>query len=265
MLSRNGSSTFLTLQTAGPYRLQTGYRKLRIDYVQKRPLWSTVGTTLIVYYSGPGLTRRLIPQDKIYYYNGHCYAKPTYFPVSSSTAWISGEGPIVAQGAVNVTICYTCDLQVLDDVLWHIDASTRKEDYFTNSGLIIWKYSPETAIFYGKLVREPATIRQKDTDSLLELPDANDTMGHLVTWSNAKGGSWLDPQNWRPQRIPRSEHIVHIRYPGVYRVIVPGNAVVSITSLSIGSFGSWAELVLEHSSILNIQDLVDIHVPLFRV
>lgn len=252
-------STFLTLETAGPFSLLAGYRKIRIDFIQESSSWSSTGNTLLLYYSGPGFSRQLVPHEKFYYHNGHSYAKSSYVPVTINTAWMSGEGLILAQDAVNVTICSTCELQVVDDILWYSDQSLGGVTSFINSGLVIRTGQPGTASIYGKYVGKPGSIQKTDI-GLLEFRDAG-TGGGLAIWINPNGGSWTDPQNWSPQRVPRPEDVVHITQPGTYQVIIPSYSVVNITSLSIGSSKSSAELVVEQSSSLNVQDRIGLHAP----
>ena len=258
----NYYNRLLSLETAGPFRLQRGYTKLRIDFAQHSDSWQTTGNTLIVYYSGPGFTRKQIPSDKIYYHNGFSYAKRTYVPPTSSKASISG-GPIVAQQSVNVTICSTCDLQILDDITWYSDGDPKHVTHFINFGLVIRKVDPGTATIFGKYVAMPRSSRKSD-EGLLEFGDG-DPLGNLVTWNNPTGGSWMDPRNWIPQRTPRPEDIVHITHPGEYRVIIPTNSIVNITALSIGSYMSSGELMIESDSTVDVRDLIEIHSRHFTI
>ena len=256
-------NTFLNLETAGPFRLQRGYRKLRIDFVQRSSWWQTTGNTLIVYYSGPDFAKKLIPPDKIYYHNGFSYAKRTYVLPTSTMASISG-GPIVAQQSVNVTICSTCALQILDDFTWYSDRDPMRVTHFINFGLVIRKGEPGTATIFGKYVAMPRSRRKSTDGGLLEFGDG-DPLGNLVTWNNPAGGSWMDPRNWIPQRTPRPEDIVHITHPGEYRVIIPTHSVVNITALSIGSYKSSGDLVIESGSTLDVRELIEIHSRHFTI
>ena len=253
---------FLNLETAGPFRLQRGYQRLRIDFVQRSSSWNTIGNTLIVYYSGPGFARKVIPQNKIYSYNGFNYAKGTYVPPLSSTGSLSG-GPMIVQQSINVTICSACDLQILDGITWYPDGNSAHITSFVNFGLVIRKGQPGAATIFGKYVAMPGGRRETDS-GLLEFRDG-DSLGNLVTWNNPNNGSWMDSHNWIPQRLPRPEDIVHIKHPGVYRVIIPTHSVINITQLSIGSYRSSVELVIELDGSLNVRDMIAIHSRSFTV
>jgi hypothetical protein len=244
----------LRLETAGPFRLQRGYRKLRIDFVQGLSSnWEYVGNTLIVYYSGPGFAKKIIPQNKIYLHNGFRYAKETYNPPLSSTGSLSG-GPVVAHGPVNVTICSTCDLQINDGIVWYTNNTRTHVSLFINFGLVIRKGQPGAATIFGKYVAMPGSRRVTEI-GLLEFRDG-DSLGNLVTWNNRNGGNWTDSHNWIPQRIPRPQDGVHITYPGRYQVTIPAHYIADIAQLVVGSYVS---LVIESDSSLNVSGMMILH------
>ena len=252
-------SSFPSLVTSGPYNLAVGYRKLRIDYLVESSYWSTTGCTLLVYYSGPGINKQLIPSSKLFYHDGTKYVKTSYKPVTTNTAWLSGEGLLLAQNAVNVSICSKCEFQVLEDVLWYSDRSLGGVTTFINSGILVRQGLPGTAAIYGKYVGK-AGSSQKTVIGLLEFRDAG-TVGGLAIWTNPNGGSWTDPHNWSPKRVPRPGDVVHITLAGTYQVIIPSYTVVNVTSISVGSSRSLAELVIQRSSKVYVSDRIGVHSP----
>jgi hypothetical protein len=259
----NSYNKLLNLETVGPLRLQHGYTKLRIDFVQRSSYWRNTGNTFILYYSGPNFDRKVIPSDKIYYHNGFSYAKRTFEFPTSSTASISG-GPIVAQESVNLTICNTCKVQILDGITWYSERDSLLTTRFINFGSFIRKGEPGTATIFGKYVPMPGGSKQSMDGAVLEFRD-DDPSGNLVTWNNPYGGSWMNPSNWSPRRIPRPQDIVHITHPGSYRVTISVYSAVNIAALTVGSYQSSGELVIESGTTLMVSGLLEIHSQHFTV
>ena len=253
---------FPSLVTSGPYNLTAGYSKLRIDYLVKSTDWSSTGGTLLVYYSGPGISKQLIPHNRLFYHDGTKYVKPSYKP-ATNTLWLSGEGLILSENAVNVTICSKCEFHILEDVLWFSDENLGGVTTFINWGSLVRKGMPGTAAIYGKYIGV-AGSSLNTTVGLLEFRDAGATFG-LAIWANPSGGMWTDPQNWSPQRVPRPGDIVRITKPGTYQVIIPSYIVVNVTSISLGSTQSSAELVIQQSSSVYVCDWIAVHSPRLTV
>ena len=259
----NRKLPFPSLVTSGPYGLALGYHKIRIDYMVRTSYWSSSGSCLLVYYSGPGFNKQLIPSSKLFYHDGLDYVKPSYSAATTYKASFSGDGLVLAQNAVNVTICSKCEFLILEDVLWYSDKDLGGVTSFINSGLFVRTGMSGTAVIYGKYTGKAGSY-QKAVTGLLEFRDAA-IAGGLAIWVNPKGGSWTDPKNWSPQRIPRPGDVVHITQPGTYQVIIPSYITVNVTSISIGSAQSVAELVIQQSSKVYIQDRIGVHAPRLTV
>ena len=253
---------FPSLVTSSPYYLAVGYRKLRIDYLVSSSYWSSTGSTLLVYYSGPGINRQLVPSNKLFCHDGMKYVKTSY-KLTTNTAWLSGNGLILAQDAVNVTICSTCEFQILEDVLWYSDRSLGGVTTFINSGVLVRKGLPGTAAVYGKYTGK-AGSRNNTIIGFLEFRDAG-TVSRFIMWANPNGGSWSDPQNWSPKRLPLPGDVVYIAHPGTYQVIVPSYTIVNVSSISIGSSQSPVELVIQQSSKVYATDRINVHSPRLTV
>ena len=254
---------FPSLVLSGPYNLAIGYRKIRVDYLVESSYWTSTGSTLLVYYSGPGFNKKLIPSNKLFYHDGLNYVKPSYSLPTTNKASFSGNGLVLAQNAVNVTICSKCEFRVLEDVLWYSDLGLGGVTSFVNSGLFVRTGMPGTAVIYGKYTGKAGSY-QTTVTGLLEFRDAA-IAGGLAIWVNPNGGSWTDPKNWSPLRVPRPGDVVHITHPGTYQVLIPSYMTVNVTSISIGSVRSSAELVIQQSSKVYIQDRIGVHAPRFTV
>ena len=242
----------------GPYALSKGFHRLRIDFLQGSSSWSTSGNTLLVSYSGPGLTKRLIPKEKLFYHNGTSYAKPGFMGLSQTGyCWLAGEGLILGQQSVTVDICSKCEFHVLDDVIWYSDAKLGGVTSFVNAGLLVRRDLPGTAAIYGKYIGKPGSSQRTET-GFLEFRDAS-VSGGLAIWANPNGGSWNDAANWNPSRIPRLDDVVHITLPWSYQVTIPNYVVVNVTSLSAGSSRSDVELIVESSAKLFVSDRFGVH------
>ena len=259
-LKEAGTKQFLpfpSLISSGPYHLTIGYHKIRLDYLVASGWWSSTGSTLLVYYSGPGFKKQLIPSNRLFYHDGSNYVKPSYSVAITNIASISGDGIILAQNAVNVTICRKCEFRVLEDILWYSDKEFGGVTKFINFGLFVRTGMPGTAVIYGKYVATTQSSRKTET-GFLEFKDAKEA-GGLAIWVNPEGGAWTDPKNWNPNRVPRSEDTVHITQTGRYQVIIPSYAIVNVTSVLLGSRLSSAELVILPFSKVYIQDRIGVH------
>ncbi|XP_065828888.1 uncharacterized protein [Oscarella lobularis] len=249
---------FLMEEKFGPHALTKGFHRLRIDFLQASSSWSTSGNTLLVSYSGPGLTKRLIPKEKLFYHNGTSHAKPGFMGLSKTGyCWLAGEGLILGQQSVTVDICSKCEFHVLDDVLWYSDAKLGGVTSFVNAGLLVRRGLPGTAAIYGKYIGKPGSSQRTET-GFLEFRDAS-VSGGLAIWANPNGGSWNDAANWNPPRIPRSDDVVHITLSGSYQVTIPSYVVVNVTSISAGSSRSDVELIVESSAKLFVSDRFGVH------
>ena len=254
---------FPSLVTCGPFSLAAGFRKLRIDYLVESRYWNSTGGTLLVYYSGPGINRQLIPSNKLFYYNGVKYVKTTSKLLTTNIAWLSGEGLILAENAVNVTICSKCEFQVSEDVLWYSDRSLGGVTAFINSGVLVRRGLPGTAAIYGKYVGRVGSSR-KSIIGTLQFRGAG-IAGGLALWKNPNGGSWTDPQNWSLKRVPRRGDVVRITQTGTYQVIIPSYTIVNVSSIFIGSSQCSAELVIQQSSKVYVSGSFRVHSPKLTV
>ena len=249
---------YLNEENAGPYVLSKGYHRIRIDFIQESLDWHTLGNTLLVSYSGPGISKRLIPKEKLFYHNGTSYSKPDFRgSPSTNHGWLAGEGVILAQNSAIVNIASNCQLEILDDILWYSDNNLGGVTSFINSGTLVRRSHPGTALIYGLYVAKAGSNQQTDSGSLV-FRDAS-ISGGLAMWANAKGGSWNEAANWNPPRVPDVLDIVHVTLPGSYRIVVDDFTVVNVTSMWVGSSESDVEFVVESFARVYVIDQLSFH------
>lgn len=63
--SRQHADIF-TEEKSPSIHLNVGYRKLRLDYIQRSPGWDKEGSAIIVLYEGPAISKQMIPHNKLY-------------------------------------------------------------------------------------------------------------------------------------------------------------------------------------------------------
>jgi len=71
--------------------------------------------------------------------------------------------------------------------------------------------------------------------------------GVTVDWSNASGGSWDNPANWTPSRVPGAADTVVIALDGVYTVTVGTD--VTVAALTVGGVTGLQTLALTGSTL----------------
>ncbi|XP_065842499.1 uncharacterized protein [Oscarella lobularis] len=147
---------------------------------------------------------------------------------SSSSLTLAGDGLIFGRESVTVDVCETCQFHVLDPIRWVPDPILGVVTTFVNSGSLVRRGRPGTAVIYGHYVGNEENF-QTTAKSLVvfrSLPE-----GKTATWTNREGGSWNDSSNWNPRRVPLSTDVVRIALPGSYRITIPDGLVVKVTVL----------------------------------
>ncbi|UCF41520.1 MAG: hypothetical protein JSW43_04105, partial [Gemmatimonadota bacterium] len=71
--------------------------------------------------------------------------------------------------------------------------------------------------------------------------------GVTVDWSNASGGSWSDPANWTPSRVPGGADTVVIALDGAYTVTLGTD--VTVAALTVGGVTGLQTLALTGSTL----------------
>ena len=126
-----------------PIDLQTGYPVLRIDYIQDSPNWRTRGGAMLVSYEGPGVSKQVIPDDKLFAIrevNGHlttaalnlkllpnksvCKSNLSLttivddYRLSIGYCVVKGTGVVATYNGVNVTVGESGVLDLRTDTDW---------------------------------------------------------------------------------------------------------------------------------------------------
>ncbi|XP_065842805.1 uncharacterized protein [Oscarella lobularis] len=105
---------------------------------------------------------------------------------SSYSFTLGGDGLIIGRESVIVDVCETRQFHVLDPVRWLPDPSLGVVTTFINSGLLVRRDRPGTAVIYGHYVGNEESIHTtaKSLVVFRSLPE-----GKTATWTNREGGS----------------------------------------------------------------------------
>ena len=238
--------------------LGAGLHRVRVDYIVTFSSWDTVGQTLILLYSGPGLDKTRIPFSDVFLYRtlqgGQVdFANPNSTRASRSTSELrlSGEGILAAQNQATLTVSRSGIVSVLSPfTLVSFDTFL-----ISNEGLIQQSEDIAQSYFYaehksvGGRIFGPIVFRDFQKD------------GGLALWRRGTSGVWHDPENWVQGRVPQATDIVHITSSGSYRVDIRSGSVVQMHSLFIGGPGSSPLLTIGHLCNITISDLLRIRSP----
>ena len=254
-------SGYFDEQATSYYNLTSGYRKLRVDIYVRSSYWDTYGSMVIVKLEGPGIPKQLLSSQNLTYayHNGssRVYANQ-HFPAKShnTVMTLAGDGLIVAKSGSIIIITSSGILQILDDLIYYSHPSFGTTARIINAGVINKTGDAGMATFYAVYDNEGGQLIE--TAGSIEFLDAEKNSG-VVLWNNPDGGSFLDPGNWVPPRVPGSTDIVYVTLPGTYKFVVTSAAPLTVRSLVLGASNSKPDVLIEHFTSLVVTHRLDIH------
>ena len=253
-------------ETAGPFNIQKGVCRLRIDFIQESSSWS-YDNALLVNYSGPSFASKPLPLDKLFrrytFSNGTTeYANSnfntTLFVPTTSVLYIGGAGLIFAKNGADLSVGKTGVVDVHDDITWFSHSAFGLTSKVINRGRVVKTGDDGVATFFAQYLSRGGSL--VSLRGLLEFKDASKD-GGLAVWNNPGGGAWDDANNWVPKRVPRTNDIVHVTAEGTYQVVIRGHSNISMLLLTLGSTTSQPELIVGHFVEVNIANRLDINSP----
>ena len=254
-------SSYFDEQVTGYYNLSGGYRKLRVDIFVRSSYWDTYGSMVIVKLEGPGVPKQVLSSQNLSYayQNGSSwvYASQHFLAQSRDSAMtVAGEGLIVAKSGSVINITSSGILQILSDIIYYSHASQGTTARIINAGVINKTGDAGTATFYAVYDNQGGQLIT--TSGKIEFLDA-EKQGGVALWDNPNGGSFLDPENWVPRRIPLATDIVYVTVPGTYKFIITSATSITVKSLILGASNSKPDVLIEHLSNLVVTHRLDIH------
>ena len=257
LLRTGGATSGFFSENTFSYKLSSGVHRLRIDLFVVDSRWNSFGSALVVYVKGPGMPKRHLQNLTYAYLNDSSlvYASRFLDNDSLSICKMDEEGLIVAQNAAGITVTNTGVLIIQSNVLWYAHASlSRAPPRVTNAGLINKTLSDGIATFYADYVDAGGRLVKHSGD--IEFRPTNQS-GRVVLWSNTAGGSWLDPSNWIPPRVPSAGDVVYVTARGTYTVIVASPSPISVRYLVVGGSSSYPSLLVEHLTLISVDHRFD--------
>ena len=243
--------------------LTAGMHVVQIDYIVTSSYWEARGGILLLSYSGPSITKTLIPDSKIASYTTNSgrivYANNASYLNNANgkaTLSVTGSGLLLAEAGSSLAVSASGVFQILSDVILLSYGLPADIFRISNAGEIRKDGTNGLAalyVNYNQLVGGKVTI---NTGSL-EFRDLGRD-GGLAIWNNPNGGRWTDTSNWIPAKLPSTTEVVYITQPGTYTITIPGNTNISVMTLVLGALGSNPSLQLGYFSNLEVLDKLDV-------
>ena len=230
-----------------PIWLTSGFHLMRLDMIQSTSGYFPYGHSLLISFSGPGVTKQLIPDNRLFFPSASDAAVlPQLCEISSDTLVSLGGSDIEVQSGRTVSLA--------GDVFWISSYTGPSDDKseFKNSGSLVKTYGG-AASFYMFYTSTGGLLQQGSGKISFVTPTKDSSP---IFWNNPLGGSWNDASNWSPAKVPGPQSSAYITLTGSYTVVVGSN--ITVRTLVVGGGDSNPQLHISHFTTLNVTSRLDV-------
>ena len=236
-------------QKAGPFYLSRPYEHVRIDLTM--PTSDARTSLFLVLYEGGGLKKQVIPHDKLFFRIDKGQGNVSQF---ASTQWNNDRRShcsvstsiVQMNNGATLNVTQTGIVDIRRDTLWFSTTGTTRPPVVVNAGLILKSAGIGVTIFDAILQDNGGNV---SGNVIFKGTSPSETS----YWANAEGGSWFNPGNWLPRRVPGPRDYVYITQLGTYKVVVGSDgADAEVRGLEVGGDNSMPNLIVDHHTRLKI-------------
>ena len=259
-------SSFMEEQKTQDIQLSAGYHKLRVDNFVTYSSWSIRGNILYVLYEGPGVVKQTLPAKKQFFCKVNdttgLIEYPANNPRASGYTSVGGGGLIVSRNNPSVTVEKGGQLDFVSNSVWY--SSGNSSTTFYNYGVVSKTSAIGSATVCGTYVNRGGQLISSSGNIDFKHPTSKGC--GLVFWNNSAGGTWNNPYNWDPPRIPDETDVVYITtLVGSPTVVIPGLVEARVNSLIVGGSVSNPQLRVELFGKLNVSHHMDVYAETLTV